>query len=217
VHRGGAPRRLDARRGASRVVVVDIQPLDSARARVCELHPELVERIDFVNTDGTLRELGDERFDVVLSKDSFEHYDDPESFISIITSFIAPGGISAVGFGPPWKAPTGGHISYMTKLPWAHLLFSERVIMAERRRFRPEENATRFEEIRGGLNKMTLKRFRRIMDASGLECRYFATNVSNNPIVRVMKIVSHVPPLREYFTANIYSIWEKPRNGSSPH
>ena len=76
--------------------------------------------------------------------------------------------------------------------------------MAERRRFRPEENATRFEEICGGLNKITLGRFRRIMDTSGLECRYFATNASDNPVVRTMKVVSHVPPLREYFTQGNY-------------
>jgi hypothetical protein len=56
---------------------------------------------------------------------------------------------------------------------------------------------------------MTLGRFRRIMDTSGLECRYFATNASDNPVVRTMKVVSHVPPLREYFTQNVYSIWEK--------
>jgi len=43
----------------------------------------------------------------------------------------------------------------MTPLPWAHLLFPESVIMNERKRFRPDENANKFEEVKGGLNKMT--------------------------------------------------------------
>jgi hypothetical protein len=81
--------------------------------------------------------------------------------------------------------------------------------MVERRRFRPAENARRFDEVRGGLNKMTLARFERIMDRSGLRSRYFATNMSDNPLVRAMDVVSRVPQLREYFTANVYSIWEK--------
>jgi hypothetical protein len=56
---------------------------------------------------------------------------------------------------------------------------------------------------------MTLARFERIMDRSGLRSRYFATNMSDNPLVRAMDVVSRVPQLREYFTANVYSIWEK--------
>lgn len=81
--------------------------------------------------------------------------------------------------------------------------------MAERRRFRPEEDARRFEEIKGGLNKMTLRRFRQVMEATGFERRYFATNVSDNPGVKAMRVGSRLPGLREYLTANVYSIWAK--------
>jgi hypothetical protein len=161
-------------------------------------------------TDGSLKELGGRRFSVVLSKDSFEHYDDPEGIVSCVERLLLPGGFIAIGFGPLWKSPTGGHIGYMTKLPWAHLMFSEQALMEERRRFRPAENAWTFQDIRGGLNKMTLARFERIMNASGLRPQHFVTNVSEHPAVRAMKVVSRMPPLREYFTANVYGIWEKP-------
>jgi hypothetical protein len=87
------------------------------------------------------------------------------------------------------------------------------VIMAERRRFHPQENARRCEEIRGGLNRMTLDRFEGIMATTGLERRYFATNVSENRVVRGMKLAAAIPPLREYFTANVYSIWQMPSRG----
>jgi SAM-dependent methyltransferase len=198
-----------ARRGAQRVVGVDLSG-ERAPENLAAEGPEVTARVEFVKTDGTLRELADERFDLVFSKDSFEHFADPESLVHRMIGLLRPGGRLVIGFGPLWKAPTGGHINFMTKLPWAHLLFPEPVIMAERRRFRPHEDARRFEEIRGGLNKMTLERFERIMAATGLERSHFATNVSDNPVVRGMAVVSRMAPLREYFTANVYSIWRKP-------
>jgi SAM-dependent methyltransferase len=198
-----------ARRGAARTVGVDIQPLNWTRHNLATNFADVADRIEFVSTDGSLRELGDERFDVLVSKDSFEHYEDPERFVAVLEPFMAPHGIIAIGFGPLWKGPTGGHIDFMTRLPWAHLVFPEDTIIAERRRFRPAEDARRFEDVRGGLNKMTLARFEQIMGRTGLTRRYFATNASDNPVVRAMDVVSRLPPLREYFTANVYGIWEK--------
>jgi ubiquinone/menaquinone biosynthesis C-methylase UbiE len=199
-----------ARRGASRVVGIDMQLVDEARQRLRELEPAVAGVIEFVETGGDLEELGSEEFDVIFSKDSFEHYADPERFVHVITRFLAPGGSLVIGFGPPWKAPTGGHIDYMTKLPWAHLIFPEHVIMRERRRFRPDEHAERFEDIVGGLNKITVRRFRSLMASSGLDCTYFASNVSDKAAVRTMGAIARLAPLRELFTINVYSTWRKP-------
>jgi SAM-dependent methyltransferase len=135
-----------ARMGAH-AVGGDIQPVTAAEKRL-EREPELAGRCDFHQVE-SLRELGDGRFDIVLSQDSFEHYADPERFVFELVESIVPGGLVVIGFGPLWKAPFGGHINFMTRLPWAHLLFPERVIMAERRRFRPDEDARRFEDMPG--------------------------------------------------------------------
>jgi SAM-dependent methyltransferase len=197
-----------ARRGAARVVGVDLDIASQTRELIAG-DPELAARIELVRSAGTLEELGSETFDVVLSKDCFEHYADPECFVHVMGRLVRPGGSLAIGFGPLWKSPTGGHIEYMTRLPWAHLLFPEDVIMAERKRFRPAEDARSFEEIRGGLNKMTLARFLEIMRSTGLEQVYLETNVSDHPAVRAMKQLAHVRPLRELFTTNVYGIWRK--------
>jgi SAM-dependent methyltransferase len=187
-----------ARRGAERVVGVDISdPGENYSAESSIVR----ERVEFARTDGSLRELGDKRFDLVFSKDSFEHFREPERVVEAMIDVLAPDGQLVIGFGPLWKGPTGGHIDFMTKLPWAHLLFPEPVIMEERRRFRPQEDAQRFEDILGGLNKMTLARFEAIMAATGLRRRYFATNVSDNPVVRAMAVVGKIPPLREVGSA----------------
>ena len=205
----GATSIEAARRGATRVVGVDLRIAPQALELVAG-DAGLVGRVELVRTNGTLEELGTATFDVVLSKDSFEHYAEPESFISTLARFVKPGGVLAIGFGPLWKGPTGGHIDSVTWLPWAHLFFPEDVIMAERRRFHPADKTRRFEEVPGGLNKMTLSRFEAIMESSGLECRYLETNVSDNPVVRTMKMISLIPPLREFFTTNVYGLWRKP-------
>jgi SAM-dependent methyltransferase len=145
------------RRGAQRVVGADIGG-EKALRNLAQERPEIQQRVEILKTHGTLRELGDERFDLVFSKDSFEHFSDPERVVEAMVGAVRPGGQLVIGFGPLWKGPTGGHIDFVTKLPWAHLLFPEPVIMAERRRFRPDEGARRFEEIKGGLTRMTLDR-----------------------------------------------------------
>lgn len=191
-----------ARRGAVRVVGVDLDVAPQTRELISG-DAGLAGKVELVTTDGTLRELGAELFDVVLSKNSFEHYAEPESFISTMSARAKPGGLLAVGFGPLWKSPQGDHIEFMTPLPWAHLLFPEDVVLAERRRFRPAELAQSYEGVRGGLNRMTLARFRAIIASSGLECLYFRTNVSDHPVVRAMSLLSRLPPLRELLTTNV--------------
>jgi 2-polyprenyl-3-methyl-5-hydroxy-6-metoxy-1,4-benzoquinol methylase len=203
---GGAVLCVEAaRQGAQHVTGVDLG-IDVARAYVEQQDGEVAAKVSLVRTAGDLSELGDQRFDMIVSKDSFEHYDEPENFITTMTDRLNPGGELVIGFGPLWKSPFGGHINYMTWVPWAHLLFAERVIMDERRRFRPNENARHWSEIQGGLNQMTLQRFQRIIQTSGLECVYFATNVSDNRVVKAMDTFSKVPGLREFFTANVYAI-----------
>jgi SAM-dependent methyltransferase len=207
---GGAVLCVEAARlGAEHVTGVDLNT-DLARVYLKRQDARLVASVALVETTGDLSELGDQRFDMILSKDSFEHYDDPEDFVTTIAERLHPGGELVIGFGPLWKSPLGGHINYMTPLPWAHLLFSEEVVMAERRRFRPDENARTWSEIRGGLNQMSLRRFERIIETSGLERMYFATNVSDNRVVKAMNAVSKVPGLREFFTTNVYTVLRKP-------
>ena len=199
------------RDGAARAVGIEIDLLPDTRERLAgHFGADVAERVEFVETSGDLHELGDRRFDVVFSKEAMEHYDDPEGFVPLMAERVRPGGRLAIGFGPLWKSFDGGHMSYMTRLPWAHLLFPEDVIMAERRRFRPDEDARHFGEIRGGLNKMTLARFETIMRSSGLEPVFVRRNAGDHPAVRAMEVLARVRPLREYFTNNVYGVWEKP-------
>ena len=190
--------------GARRIVGIDID-----KDRVNFAKQKLAS--DYQNLSGVIEfrlasDMGSEKFDVVLSKDSFEHYTDPENIIAIMKKHLRPDGTIAIGFGPLWKSPYGGHISFMTKIPWAHLLFPETVIMHERKRFRPDEDAESFGQIRGGLNKMTLERYLSIIRESGLEFEFFRTNASNRKLIPLFNVLRRIPFCREYFTVNVYSI-----------
>ena len=213
---GGSNCVWAAQQGAAHVVGADIQDLELPRRKLARDFPDLVDRIEFCQvTDGS--ELGDERFDIVFSKNTFEHVEDPAAYVAAMRSAVAPGGTLVIGFSPLWKSPWGGHIGFMTLFPWAHLIFPEDVIMAERKRFRPDEDARCFEEIVGGLNRMTLARFHDIMDASGLERQYFVVNAGEQArsrvrvwVLRAMKVLGRVPGLREYFAFSVHSVWQRP-------
>jgi SAM-dependent methyltransferase len=200
--------------GARRVVGVEIVPrwLEFALFKVNRDSPRLTKVIEFRHSDGSLTEIHPEKFDVIISHDSFEHYSDPEGMVGKFIEFLRDDGVLVTAFSPLWKSSYGGHIDFMTKFPWAHLLFPERIIMAERRRLLPSENTQRFEDAIGGLNRMTLARFRKIMrDATRLECIYFETNVSQKRIMTVMRLLSRIPLLEEFFTQNVYSMWRLKR------
>jgi len=198
-----------ARRGARRVLGVEVADVHKNRELLATHFPELEGVVEFRAVGTEPGRLAGERFDLVLSKDTFEHVADPEGYVAEMRSLVAPGGLVVIGFGPLWKSPFGGHINFMTRMPWAHLLFPEDVVMRERRRFRPEEDARRFEDIKGGLNRMTLERFEGIMAGSGLRCRSFAVNRSDGRMIRLLKAPSRVPAVREYFTSNVYGVWEE--------
>jgi len=194
--------------GAKRTIGIDIEPsrIAFAQAKLASDYPQVAGAVEFTWVQG-LQDLGDERFDLILSQNSFEHIANPEAFVSEVQSLLAPGGLLAIGFGPLWKSPYGGHISFMTRFPWVHLLFPEAVIMQERGRFGPSDGAETFEQVTGGLNKMTLRRFTSIMQASGLECLYFRTNVSRRKVAALARLLSNLPLCKEYFTFNVYGVW----------
>lgn len=200
---------IAAQRGARRVLGVDRESVDFARQQVEDRYPELRARIEFRQiADAT--EVGDERFDLVISKNTFEHVDDPPLYVADMSRLLAADGELVIGFGALWKSPYGGHINFMTKLPWAHLMFPEEVILRERRRYRPDEDPSRFEEVKGGLNRMTLGRFREVMAASGLVPVYFAVNRNERPIGKALDALSRIPGVGEYFTFSVHSVWRRP-------
>src|SRR6185369_15619049 len=73
-------------------------------------------------------------------------------------------------FGPTCYHPLGGH--GFSIFPWAHLVFSEKVLMQwYREKYKRE--GRRFGDVRGGLNQLTIGRFEKIVAQSEFELKSF--------------------------------------------
>ena len=103
--------------------------------------------------------------DIVVSLDAFEHFADPAGILRIMNTLPLPTGEVLVSFWPTWYHPLGGHL--FSVFPWAHLIFSEKALIRWRSTFKTD-GATRFGEVAGGLNQMTIAKFEEIIAGSPL-------------------------------------------------
>jgi SAM-dependent methyltransferase len=101
--------------------------------------------------------------DAIISLDGFEHFGDPAAVLRTMRDILKPGGTVYSSFGPTWYHPLGGHL--FSVFPWAHLIFSEQALIRWRSDLR-SDGATGFAEVEGGLNRMTIARFERLVKAS---------------------------------------------------
>lgn len=183
-----------AREGAAHVCGVDINAalLDAARARAAG-SPE-GDRVSFaLGTDG----LASGSFDVIVSQNSMEHFPDPEGVLATMRRLLRPGGRLLITFGPPWFAPYGSHMHFFTMVPWVQLLFAERTVMRVRSRYR-DDGAKRYEDVVGGLNRMSLARFERLVASCGLRPLF-----RRYDCIRGLDVLGRVPVVRELFVNHV--------------
>jgi SAM-dependent methyltransferase len=144
-----------AQRGAEYVYGVDILERWLAIAR------EEAEKIGCHNV--LFGDVPSHSADVIISIDAFEHFADAAAVLETMATMLKPGGCVLASFGPTWFHPYGGHL--FSVFPWAHLVFSERALCRWRSHIR-KDGAQKFSEVEGGLNQMTIRRFRRIVASS---------------------------------------------------
>lgn len=174
-----------AARGARQVIGIDIQEplLTHARARAQECG--LASRCQFMRSTAV-------RADIVTAVDSFEHFDDPAGVLEAMRDLIRDDGRVLVSFGPTWLHPLGGHL--FSVFPWAHLLFTEAALIRWRSDFK-SDGATKFHEVAGGLNQMTIGRFIQTVEASPFRLEQFEAV----PIRKLRPIANRLT--REFTTA----------------
>lgn len=190
-----------ALRGAKSVVGVDINRDWLERARALAAQHQCDDRVSFSEARRFLDDSSNrEQFDVTLCCGSFEHFADPAQELSNMRTMTRPGGRILITFAEPWLSPRGSHMDNFCRVPYLNILFSEKTVMAVRSRFK-DDGAKRYEEIRSGLNRMTLAKFERIIRASGLQVEekvFFATK--NLPLVK------RLPYLREFLVSAVTCI-----------
>jgi len=176
-----------AEHGASRVIGIDNRENVLNVARATARNRKVGDRCVFASHS-------DSRADVILTIDSFEHFSDPASILDLMSRLLKPNGRVYVAFGPPWYHPLGGHL--FSVFPWAHLLFTEGALIRWRSDFK-RDGAKRFNEVEGGLNLMTVRRFERLVQQSRFRFERFET-------VPIRKLRMFFTPLtREFCTSMV--------------
>lgn len=174
-----------AARGAKRVIGVDIRERALANARQRAAARGVSNRCIFTTQT-------DEKADVILSIDAFEHFDDPAQILRIMRRLLKDNGCIIAAFGPTWYHPLGGHL--FSPFPFAHLIFTEKSLIRWRSDFKTD-GATRFREAEGGLNQMTIRNFESIVAESDFKFAEFEPV----PIRKLKPIANRLT--REFTTA----------------
>jgi SAM-dependent methyltransferase len=172
-----------ARYGAAEVIGVDIRDELLAAARVNQ-KASLVQNCTFSRRYET-------QVDVIVSIDSFEHFDRPDVVLEEMSRLLKPDGFVLFSFGWPWYHPRGGHFPLF---PWAHILLTEKSLMKWRSQYKTD-GAKRFGEVAGGLNQMSLRKFERLVANSPFKFETF-----EQVPIRVVRPL-HCRLTREFFTA----------------
>jgi 2-polyprenyl-3-methyl-5-hydroxy-6-metoxy-1,4-benzoquinol methylase len=156
---GGAEAIEMAQKGAKRVIGIDIREDVLRTARQMALTAGVQDICLFASSTHELA-------DIVVSIDAFEHFADPFGILRLMDMLLQPTGEVLISFGPTWYHPLGGHL--FSVFPWAHLIFSEEALIRWRSTFKAD-GATRFSEVSGGLNQMTIRKFEKLIDGSAFE------------------------------------------------
>lgn len=179
--------------GAAQVVGLDINTEFLQAATALASRHGVEERVSFrTEIDGR-----DGAFDLVLSYNSMEHFKDPIEALKTMKNHLRPEGKLLVAFSPPWLSAYGAHMHFFTSVPWVHLLFPESVVMTVRASYK-NDGARRYEDVEGGLNRMTVSRFESLIEQAGLKVEW----IRLTPMKQIT-IATRIPFLREFFTTRV--------------
>ncbi|MBC7712267.1 MAG: class I SAM-dependent methyltransferase [Rhizobacter sp.] len=142
-----------------------------------------------------------QKADLIISIDAFEHFSHPDQILKIMYDCLRPGGEAYISFGPTWYHPFGGHL--FSIFPWAHLIFTEKALIRWRSQFY-KDGASKFGEVAGGLNQLSIAQFEDLFNKSG----FIVEDLNCKPIRGqrwLQKIVG-----REFMTSMVLVRLKKP-------
>ena len=202
-----------ARRGAAHVTGVDTDPqrIRFACRHVQDRYPDLAASVDFLSIPVAALPVEDS-FDVVLSKDVFEHVQDLGGLLEETARRIKGGGLLVCGFSPLYYSPNGDHARYRLPLPWLHAWLPQSWVhgWASRRLGRHVRSAADV-----GLNRLTLREFERLLPAHAWERVSLRINPMEHPLRPAFDLLRRIRSLERYFTVGVYAVYRRiPSAGS---
>jgi len=206
-----------AKAGASECVGLEVaeEYVAFATEKVKNDYPELKDIVRFECS--RIEEFREDGFDIVLSKDCFEHVDNLPVVLSHVQRCLKGDGELYLGFGPLWHSPFGDHdLSkhllpfWKRRIPWAHVLLPEAVFvkLVSKRRHEPIQSIESY-----GLNKQPYSYYKELLFDSDLRIRKFELNSTDSKLAGLFDamsaLVGVIPGMRKFFVRTIYVIAEK--------
>ena len=146
-----------------------------------------------------------EKFDYIVSKDTFEHSLELPKVLEKMFNLLNNGEKRILDLVPLQFLQRR---SWRTRLylPWLHLAFSEKFIINRLNKI----NKVQIKSIQDlGLSKYSLKEYEKFFKESKFKINFYINNQSDHPISFIFNFLSKINFLKEYFTYNIYCILEK--------
>jgi len=182
-----------AQHGARKVIGVDLYENSLRGARERAKNAGVGDRCEFTTK-------AEEKADVIMTLDTFEHFSDPAAILKIMRGALKDDGYVLTCFGPTWYHPLGGH--GFSIFPWAHLVFTEKALIRWYNDLPLKDygdyergKAKNFTDVRGGLNQLTIRRFEKIVSQSDFRIAEFEAR----PIRKLKPIANRLT--REFTTA----------------
>jgi SAM-dependent methyltransferase len=183
-----------AQHGAQRVIGIDTREKSIRLAKENATKAGLSHLCEFTGVGQKQQSAQDiPPADVIFSLDAFEHYDNPGEILNQMRKLLKPDGRVLICFGPPWLHPYGGHL--FSIFPWSHILFTENAQIRWRSDFK-SDGAKRFHEVDGGLNQMTIRQFKKLVEQSEFKMEHFEAVP-----IRNLRYISN--PLTQEFTTSV--------------
>jgi len=202
--------------GAGFVYGMDIVPEYKEEAWKLAREKGLEEKFEFILGDAAALPFDEDCIDTIIMNDAMEHVANPEKVLEECYRVLKPGGRIFINF-PPYHHPFGAHLSDTIGIPWVHLFFSEKTLIQvykdlvsnlpdgqKRINFRISKDQQE-KEFFSYINKMTIKRFERILKQSPFKVEYRR----NVPLRSFLKPISALPAFKEAFTKMVVAVLVK--------
>lgn len=203
--------------GAKEIHGVDVVESYAAQSKELAIEKGFEDIFTFHLGDAANLEFSDDTFDTIIMNDAMEHVSKPELVMKECYRVLKPGGKLYINFCP-YHHPFGAHLSDVIGIPWVHLFFSEKTMIDSYKelvedmpdkdmrigfRFSKDENG---KETISYINKMTVKRFRKILKNSPFKTSEYYKEI---PLRNIFKLFAKIPLIKECFVKMVVIICEK--------
>ena len=200
--------------GVKHIYGVELLENYESEARALSHELNLSDKFTFVVNDAAKLPFEDLTIDTIILNDAMEHVDEPEQVLLECLRVLARGGRIFLNF-PPYYHPYGSHLQDAIAMPWAHLFFSDKTMISvyknavsqlpnglERIKFRISDCGEKVSFI----NKMTIRRFKKILKELQLKPIYY----KEVPLRRKLALLAKIPFVKEGLLQMVVCVIKKP-------